>query len=47
MHKKLVKLAPVVREISSQTDKHTDRQTDTGRHRPTHHNTSQPHPRAK
>jgi len=41
IHKKLVKIARVVPEISSQTDRHT--QTDTH----THHNTSPPLPRVK
>jgi len=36
---KLVKIARVVPEISSRTDRHTDKHT--------HHNTSQPLPRAK
>jgi len=39
MHKKLVKIGPVVPKIRSRTDKHTQRQTD----RHAHYNTSQPY----
>jgi len=47
MHKNLVKIARVVPEISSLTDRQTGRQTDRPTDRHTHHNTSQLLQRAK
>jgi len=46
-HKKLVKVALVVPEISSRTDRHTHRQTDRHTHHNHDHNTSQSLPRVK
>jgi len=47
MHKKLVKIARVVPEISCRTHRHRERDTHTQTDRRTHDNTSQPLSRAK